>query len=140
MQAEIADVRQRLESEIQALRSSLEAADSLADTMSPRSAAHGGEQALRTQHVEALNQKDAQLSALEEQLQENQQRTDAVRTCMPPSRQGVAWRSLLSSEQFIQVLRDCKMHSLFKSFDDLRVQSVKRRIENCMYMYMYSRS
>ena len=106
LQAEIADVRQRLESEIQALRSSLEAADSLADTMSPRSTAPGGEQALRTQHVEALNQKDAQLGALEEQLQENQQRTDAVRTLTscPRSKQAVAWRSMLSYSRFFSCL------------------------------------
>ena len=78
-QAEISEVRDRLTSEIQALRSSLEAADSLADTMSPRAPSAQSLQDVKTQHAEEMHEREQQLDQLQEQLRQLAAENEQVR-------------------------------------------------------------
>ena len=65
-------------SEIQALRSSLEAADSLADTMSPRNNTNHSLQEVKNEHAEQLHDRDSQLQQLQEQLRQLAQENEEV--------------------------------------------------------------
>ena len=80
LQEEIQDTRQRLEGEIQALRTALEASESMADTLSPRELRGTlvNPQDMKTAHVEQMNAKNEEIEKLQRQLYETADQIEKV--------------------------------------------------------------